>query len=843
MSKKKKRTPKKKAEEEKGPLSKETKMVSTIEPRSITEELQESYLDYAMSVIVSRALPDIRDGLKPVHRRILWAMWDMGLASTARFVKSARVVGEVLGKYHPHGDTAVYDSMVRMAQDFSLRYPLIKGQGNFGNIDGDNAAAQRYTEARLSKISEGLMRDIEKDTVEWRPNYDNTREEPKFLPAKLPNLLLNGTMGIAVGMATNIPPHNLNEVADAAICLIKNPKAELRDIMNFIPGPDFPTGGIIYGRKSIEEAYATGRGPITLRGVTDIEEKKGGYAIVISEIPYQVVKADMVTKIASLVQDKKIEGIKDVRDESDRDGLRVVIDLKQSANPDRILNQLFKHTDLQKNFYFNMLALVDGIQPQTVSLKDILSAYVEHRKIVVRRRVEFNLRKAEERAHILEGLAKALKFIDRVIATIKKSKDKEDAHKNLVNKFELTKIQTDAILEMRLQTLAALETEKINNELKEKKKLIAEFKDILDHPKKILVIIIKELEELKKEFGDERRTRLVTRQVQEFNQEDFIPKEETVVILTRDGYIKRVSPSSFKVQRRGGRGLIGFDLKEEDSLDKLISTNTHDHILFFTDRGKVFRTRVNDVPAAKRTAKGKLVHTFLGMHQDEKVTAFVSYPASFEKSTNENANPSPEFLLMATDKGLVKKTPLSDFENVRRNGIIAINLKSDDVLRWARLVSSGDEVFIATKNGQAIRFKEKDARPMGRTAAGVRAINLKKNDLVAGVAIIKKGVDLNKERVLIVTALGYGKQTPISKYKIQRRGGGGIQTSRVTEKTGPVVAAMLVNDSVEGVMALSAKGNVIKMLLKNIRLSGRSTQGVRIMKLDKGDEVVGVVCL
>ena len=843
MPKKKKRTPKKKTEEEKSPLSKETKMVSTIEPRSITEELQESYLDYAMSVIVSRALPDIRDGLKPVHRRILWAMWDMGLTPTARFVKSARVVGEVLGKYHPHGDTAVYDSMVRMAQDFSLRYPLIKGQGNFGNIDGDNAAAQRYTEARLSKISEGLMRDIEKDTVEWRPNYDNTREEPKFLPAKLPNLLLNGTMGIAVGMATNIPPHNLNEVADAAICLIKNPKAELRDIMNFIPGPDFPTGGIIYGKKSIEEAYATGRGSITLRGVTDIEEKKGSYAIVISEIPYQVVKADMVTKIASLVQDKKIEGIKDVRDESDRDGLRVVIDLKQSANPDRILNQLFKHTDLQKNFYFNMLALVDGIQPQTVSLKDILSAYVEHRKIVVRRRVEFNLRKAEERAHILEGLAKALKFIDRVIATIKKSKDKEDAHKNLVNKFKLTKIQADAILEMRLQTLAALETEKINNELKEKKKLIVEFKDILDHPKKILAIIIKELEELKKEFGDERRTRLVTRQVQEFNQEDFIPKEETVVILTRDGYIKRVSPSSFKVQRRGGRGLIGFDLKEEDSLDKLISTNTHDHILFFTDRGKVFRTRVNDVPAAKRTAKGKLVHTFLGMHQDEKVTAFVSYPASLEKSTNENGNPSPEFLLMATDKGLVKKTPLSDFENVRRNGIIAINLKSDDVLRWARLVSSGDEVFIATKNGQAIRFKEKDARPMGRTAAGVRAINLKKNDLIAGVAIIKKGVDLNKERVLIVTALGYGKQTPISKYKIQRRGGGGIQTSRVTEKTGPVAAAMLVNDSVEGVMALSAKGNVIKMLLKNIRLSGRSTQGVRIMKLDKGDEVVGVVCL
>ena len=843
MSKKKKRTPKKKTEEEKSPSYKETKMVSTIEPRSITEELQESYLDYAMSVIVSRALPDIRDGLKPVHRRILWAMWDMGLTPTARFVKSARVVGEVLGKYHPHGDTAVYDSMVRMAQDFSLRYPLIKGQGNFGNIDGDNAAAQRYTEARLSKISEGLMRDIEKDTVEWRPNYDNTREEPKFLPAKLPNLLLNGTMGIAVGMATNIPPHNLNEVADAAICLIKNPKAELRDIMNFIPGPDFPTGGIIYGKKSIEEAYATGRGSITLRGVTDIEEKKGSYAIVISEIPYQVVKADMVTKIASLVQDKKIEGIKDVRDESDRDGLRVVIDLKQSANPDRILNQLFKHTDLQKNFYFNMLALVDGIQPQTVSLKDILSAYVEHRKIVVRRRIEFNLRKAEERAHILEGLAKALKFIDRVIATIKKSKDKEDAHKNLVNKFKLTKIQADAILEMRLQTLAALETEKINNELKEKKKLIVEFKDILDHPKKILAIIIKELEELKKEFGDERRTRLVTRQVQEFNQEDFIPKEETVVILTRDGYIKRVSPSSFKVQRRGGRGLIGFDLKEEDSLDKLISTNTHDHILFFTDRGKVFRTRVNDVPAAKRTAKGKLVHTFLGMHQDEKVTAFVSYPASFEKSTNENGNPSPEFLLMATDKGLVKKTPLSDFENVRRNGIIAINLKSDDVLRWARLVSSGDEVFIATKNGQAIRFKEKDARPMGRTAAGVRAINLKKNDLVAGVAIIKKGVDLNKERVLIVTALGYGKQTPISKYKIQRRGGGGIQTSRVTEKTGLVVAAMLVNDSVEGVMALSAKGNVIKMLLKNIRLSGRSTQGVRIMKLDNGDEVVGVVCL
>lgn len=800
----------------------------------ITEELQESYLDYAMSVIVSRALPDIRDGLKPVHRRILWAMWEDNLTHNANFRKSANVVGSVLGKYHPHGDMAVYDSIARMAQDFSLRYPLIEGQGNWGSIDGDAPAAMRYTEARLSKIAEEMLKDIEKETVDWRPNYDNVREEPVYLPAKLPNLLLNGTVGIAVGMATSIPPHNLAEIVDATVYLIDNPSASLSDVMKHIPGPDFPTGGILYSGGELQEAYASGRGSVTIRALTDIEEMKGGGArLIVTEIPYQVVKADLITKIATLVQDKKIVGIKDIRDESDREGLRVVIELKQSVNPQRILNQLFKYTDLQKKFYFNMLALRDGIQPEIFSLKDILSAYIDHRKIVIKRRTEFDLRKAEERAHILEGLSRALEEIDKVIATIKKSKDRADAHKNLVAKFKLTKVQTDAILDMKLQTLASLETKKIQDELKEKKKLITELKSILKQPKKILDIIKEELVDLKKNYADERRTKIVKGAIKEFKQEDFVPSEEAVILLTRDGYIKRVAPGSFKVQKRGGRGLIGFELKEEDQVDKLLLVNTHDSLLFFTDRGKVFQTKAYEVPQEKRNAKGKLVHTFLGLSTDEKITAVVSFGKKEE---------GEKFLVMVTEKGLVKRTPLKHFENVRKSGIIAINLKRDDRLRWARISASKDEVLVVTAGGRAIRFKEQDVRFMGRTAAGVKAIALRKKDLVAGVAIINEGKSKDK-RVLVVAALGYGKQTPLSSYKIQRRGGGGILTAKVTDKTGPVSAVALVDDNVENILVLSQKGNVIKTQLKNIRVAGRATQGVRLMRLDKGDSVVGMVCL
>jgi len=816
------------------PKDSQPKLAAHVQNQEITEELRSAYLDYAMSVIVSRALPDLRDGLKPVQRRILWAMWSMGLHAGAKTMKSARIVGETMGKFHPHGDSAVYDALVRMAQDFSLRYPLIQGQGNFGNIDGDSAAAQRYTEAKLSKIAEEMLKDIEKDTVNWRPNYDNTRKEPEYLPAKLPNLILNGAMGIAVGMATSIPPHNLNEVVDALVYLIKHPNASTKDLMKFVPAPDFPTGGIIYGQKDLEEAYATGKGSITIRAKTDLEETKKGLKIIITEIPYQVVKSSLIAKIALLVQSKKIDGIRDIRDESDREGLRIVIELKSGVNPQRILNYLFKHTDLQKKFYFNMVALVDGIQPQLVSLKEMLSGYVAHRKTVVRRRTEFDLRRAEERAHILEGLAKALKEIDAVIATIKKSANKEEAHKNLVKKFKLSDIQATAILEMKLQTLASLETKKINDELKEKKKLIAELKDILAHPEKILGIISTELNELKKSFYSERKTEIKAARVKEFNQEDFIPEEEAVIILTHDGYIKRILPDSFRQQKRGGRGMIGFDLKEEDRVSKMLVANTHHNLLFFTNKGKVFQTKVYDVPETKRTAKGKLVHTFLSLNDRDTVSAMISYDPKELESKNS-------FLFMATKNGLVKKVPMQSFANVRRNGILAIHLKTDDSLSWADIVHGSDQVMIITANGQSIRFKEKDIRPMGRSAAGVKGITLKPKDRVVGMDIVPQG-DSKGKRLLIVTANGFGKQTELKNYKLQKRGGSGIKAANITGKTGSLIAAQVVGKECETVIAFSANGQVIKTTLANIRLAGRATQGVKIMNLEKGDSLVGIVC-
>ena len=806
-----------------------------VEDREITDELRESYLDYAMSVIVSRALPDVRDGLKPVQRRVLWTMWENGLTHSAKFRKCADVVGNTLAKYHPHGDASVYDTLVRMAQNFSLRYPLINGQGNFGSVDGDSAAAYRYTEARLAKIAEELLIDIDKETVDWQSNYDGTKQEPKVLPAKLPNLLLNGTVGIAVGMATNIPPHNLTEVVDAAAHLIDNPKASVSDLFQFVQGPDFPTGGIIYDKKAIAEAYVTGRGGITTRGVANVMEKNKDFSIEITEIPYQVNKSELITRMAELVTEKKIEGIRDIRDESDKEGMSIVIELKGNATPQKVLNQLYQYTDLQKDFHFNMIALADGIQPQLMSLKDILLAYVEHRKAVLRRRAEYELKKAEERAHILTGLAKALSIIDKVIVTIKKSTDREEAHKNLVKNFKFTDIQTNAILEMRLQTLANLERKKIEDELAEKQKIIAELNILLKSPAKILKVVKDELTDLRQKYGGERKTKVIASGLKEFKEEDLIPKEETVITLSQSGYIKRVPPTSFRVQKRGGKGLIGSDVSEEDFLSHLVAANTHDNVLFFTNAGRVFQTKVYEIPAGTRTAKGKPIHNFLEVPAEEKITALITYPSD-EKSAKG-------YLVMVTSNGVIKKTALTDFGNVRRTGIIAIKLKKGDHLGWVKLSSGSDEILITTANGQAIRFKESQARPMGRTAAGVRAIRLKKDDTVSSMDVIGKIEKNNKEQLmLVVMANGYGKQTALKEYRLQGRGGSGIKTANVTSKTGKIVAAQLIGEE-EELITLSAKGQVIRARLESVRIAGRATQGVRIMNLGSGDKVAAIACV
>ncbi|MEK7195083.1 MAG: DNA gyrase subunit A [Patescibacteria group bacterium] len=810
-----------------------------IERREITDELKDSYLDYAMSVIVSRAIPDVRDGLKPVHRRILWDMWDSGLTHLAKFRKSANVIGQVLARYHPHGDLAVYDALVRMAQDFSLRYPFINGQGNFGSVDGDSAAAYRYTEAKLSRVAEEMLVDIEKDTVDWQPNYDGTRNEPKVLPAKLPNLLLNGTLGIAVGMTTNIPPHNLTEVADAIIFLADNSSASSEDLMNFIKGPDFPTGGIIFDEKAIKAAYVSGKGSVTTRAKAEIVERKSKqFDIVVTEIPYQVNKAELVKKIADLVQDKKIEGIRDLRDESDREGMRIVIELKNDVPPQKILNQLYEHTDLQKDFHLNVIALVDnGIQPQILSIKDILVAYIDHRKEVVKRRTQFDLKKAEERAHILTGLSKALGDIDRVISTIKKSKDREDAHKNLIKIFKFSEPQATAILEMKLQTLAALEWSKIEAELKEKLALIKDLTLILKSPAKILKIVKDEVLEFKEKYGDERRTKVVPAPLGTFKNEDLIPNEDAIITLSAGGYIKRLPPTTFRSQRRGGKGLIGSEVAEEDFLSHFLSAETHDNLLFFTDRGRVFQTKAYEIPVSSRTSKGKAIHNFLEIPAEENISAIISY-------SDKEGEEKNKFLIMATKKGLVKKTTLGDFKNIRRNGIIAIALKGGDLLRWVGFSGGGDEVILATKLGQAIRFEERQIRPMGRTAAGVRAIRIKKDDELAGFDIINKETAKSKEAGLFLSVMsrGFAKQTPLGEYKTQRRGGSGILTAKITEKTGPLVAARVVREEKE-IFALSAKGQMIRTDLGGVRKTSRSAQGVRIMNLKPGDRLAGVVII
>ncbi|KKU08109.1 MAG: gyrase subunit A protein [Candidatus Magasanikbacteria bacterium GW2011_GWA2_45_39] len=805
-----------------------------VQRQSIVDEIKTSYLDYAMSVIVSRALPDVRDGLKPVHRRILWAMWHVGLKPGAKFRKSAMVVGEVLGKYHPHGDTAVYDSMVRMAQEFSLRYPLVWGQGNFGSMDGDSAAAMRYTEAKLARISEELLLDIEKETVDWRPNYDGVHLEPKVLPARLPNLLLNGTMGIAVGMATNIPPHNLNELSNAIVHLVDHPEADVEDLMEFVKGPDFPTGGIIYNKKDIAQAYATGRGGVVLRAKTDIvEEKSGVFKIIVNEIPYQVNKATLVEKIAELVHEKKLEGIKDLRDESNKDGVRIVVELKKDAYPKKVLNQLFNLTQLQDTFHFNMLALVDGIQPRVLTLKNVLEEYIKHRKEVVRRATEFDLKKARERAHILQGLKIALDHLDAVIKTIRASADKDEAKLELIKKFKLTEIQAIAILEMRLQQLANIERKKIEDELKEKLALIKELESILASTKRILGIVRADVLKLKEVYGDERRTQVIAHGVKEFSMEDLVPNEETVVVITHDGYIKRLPPDTFKSQARGGKGVIGVATKEEDVVEHLFITNTHADILFFTTSGRVFQLKAYDIPQGSRTSKGQAVVNFLQLAPQEKVSVVLSAPDIL----------TAKFLIMVTVNGLIKKINISDLAQVRRSGLIAIKLKNGDSLQWVKPSTGKDDVVLITRQGQSVRFKEKEVRAMGRTAAGVRGIRLKNNDKVVGMDAIEEGNDKNLQ-LFIISMEGLGKRSPLNQYRLQGRGGSGVKCAKVTGKTGELVAAYVVNEKDDrDLLMMSMKGQVIRLPFGSVNTIGRVSQGVRLMRFKEPNDKVASVTL
>ena len=823
--------------------------IGNVNRREIVQELKESYIDYAMSVIVARALPDVRDGLKPVHRKILFAMNELGLSASAKFRKCAAVVGEVMAKYHPHGDMAIYDTLVRMAQDFNLRYPLIAPQGNFGSIDGDGAAASRYTEAKLSKLGEVLMEDIEMDTVNFMDNYDGTKKEPVVLPSPLPQLLLNGSLGIAVGMATNIPPHNLTELVDAVVYLLDHPKAETGDLFQFIQGPDFPTGGIIYDQKEIISAYSQGKGSIIMRGKADIETKKDeSEQITITEIPYQVLKSGLVEEFANLVADKKVEGIKDIKDLSDREGMRIVIDVKRGYQSQRILNRLYQYTNLQKTFHLNLLALVDGIQPEILSISDVLKYFIKHRQEVITRRTKFELEKCKERAHILEGLMIALHNIDAVIQTIKKSKDKEEAKLNLMKKFKLTERQAVAILEMRLQTLAGLERLKIEEELKAILERIKELLAILKSPEKLKGIIVKELAALKEKFGDKRRTRVIKGKLGEITEIDLVPLEETMVTLTTGGYIKRINPATYKIQKRGGKGIMGMKTMQDDIVEHFLTANTHDNLLFFTDSGKVFQTQVYEIPEGTRVARGRGLMNFLEISTEEKVLSLV--PMAKIKGAETRTE---KFLIMVTKNGRIKKTSLDEFENVRKSGIIAIKLEKGDLLKKVVATSGQDDVVLVTKLGAAIRFKEKDIRPMGRSAAGVRGINLKKGDEVVGMDVVTENSKLQtanpkekvKQYLMVVMENGYGKRTEVSQYKTQSRGGAGVKTAKITSKTGNIVLSSMLTDLAdeEDLIVISQKGQVIRTATKSISQLGRATQGVRIMRLEEGDKVASGACL
>lgn len=808
----------------------------TIIQQSLVEEMQTSYLDYAMSVIVGRALPDIRDGLKPVHRRILYSMWQTGLRSSAKFKKCAAVVGDVLGKYHPHGDSAVYDSLVRLAQDFSMRYPLIRGQGNFGSLDGDSAAAYRYTEAKLEQICEELLMDIEKETVDFVPNFDGTHKEPKVLPAKLPNLFINGTVGIAVGMASNIPPHNLSETCNAILALIKDRDITIDELAEIVQGPDFPTGGIAYNTRDIKQAFATGKGGVVVRAKAEIvEDKKGNYNIIVTEIPYQVNKANLLMKIADNVRDKKIDGIRDLRDESSKGEVRIVIELKKDAFPKKVLNRLYQTSQLQETIHYNMLALVDGIQPRVLNLKNILEEYVKHRREVVRRRTEFDLNRAKERAHILEGLRIAILKIDEVIKTIKKSQDKDEAKVNLILKFKLSDRQAIAILDMRLQQLASLETLKVEQEHKEKLALIKELELILSSEKKIMVVIAGEVEELRDKYGEERRTQIIKSGMKEFSIEDVVPDTATVVMITRAGYIKRLPPDTFKIQKRGGKGVAGLTTKEEDVAEQVFSTTTHKDLMFFTTRGRLFKLKAYDVPEASRIAKGQAIVNFLQLAPGELVSS------TFSMSDMEGK----KYLIMVTNKGTMKKVELSEFENVRRSGLIAIKLKDSDSLEWVWPTTGKDDVMLVSAQGQSIRFSEKDIRSMGRNASGVRGMRLKVNDKIVGMGVLGFGSGKNiKQQLLVVMKNGFGKRTDVTEYKVQHRGGSGIRTANITKKTGQIVSAHVVQDKDErDLFVMSENGQVIRSQLKSVSVLGRATQGVRIMRFKKEEDTVASVAV
>jgi len=766
-------------------------------------------------------------------------------------------VGSCLGRYHPHGDQAVYDSAIRMAQDFSLRYPLIQGQGNMGSVDDPSEfAAMRYTEMRLSKIGEEMLRDIERNTVDFTDNYDGTRKEPVVLPSPLPQLLLNGSLGIAVGMATNIPSHNLSEVTDALIHLIDHPKAETEDLFNFIKGPDFPTAGHIFDQKAIIEAYSQGKGPILTRGKAEVVEHKktGRQQLVISEIPFQVQKSVLVEQLANLVSEKKVEGIKDIRDESDKEGMRIVIDLQREAYPQKILNRLYKFSDLQKTFHLNLLALVDGIQPRVLNLPELLNYFISHRKEIVFRRTKFDLEKAKERAHILEGLHKCLARIDEVIQTIKKSESREDAKTNLIKRFKLTEIQANAILETKLSALARLERKKIEDELKEIREKIRTLTAILKSPQKIKEVVKKELSSLKENFGDARRTKVFSQKVGEIAEEDLVPQEETIITLTQGGYIKRINPRTYKIQKRGGRGILGMKTLQDDVVEHFLSAQTHDSLLFFTDSGKVFRTLVYEIPEGQRVTRGRGLLNFLEISSEDKILClrtlgkedkFSSSSLANARASKKNEEEGVKYLVMATKNGIIKKTPLKDFENIRRSGLIAITLKKGDALKNVQKTSGQDDIILITKKGQAIRFKEKEIRDMGRTASGIRGIRLKKGDEVVTIDVLRAGKEKleTKNCLLVVTENGYGKRTDTKEYKTQGRGGSGIKAANITPKTGNLAAAKILTGEEEDLIVISQKGQVIRTEIKSIPALNRATQGVRIMKLEAGDKVASATCI
>ena len=816
--------------------------VGTLKPRSLVEEMQTSYLDYAMSVIVSRALPDVRDGMKPVHRRVLYAMHSTGLRHNTKYRKSAKVVGEVIGNYHPHGDVAVYDSLVRMAQDFSMRYIMVDGQGNFGSMDGDSAAAMRYTECRMSAISEEMLQDIDKDTVDWQDNYDSSIQEPQVLPAKVPQLLLNGTMGIAVGMATNIPPHNLNELCGGIKHLIDNPDCEVDDLMKFVKGPDFPTGGIIYNHEDIKIAYATGKGKIVMRAKTEIEEAKRGFRIIVHEIPYQVNKATLIEKIADLVKSKKIDGISDIRDESDRRGVRVVVELKNSAFPKKVLNLLFEHTSLQTAFHLNMLALTPELEPRVMTLKDILKHFIAHRQNVIIRRTKYELKKAQNRAHILEGLKIALDNIDPVIETIKKSANREAAKTNLMDKFKLSEKQVEAILDMRLSALAAMERKKIDDEYKETLKKITYFEGLLTNPEKILDLIKEDLSYIVDKYGDQRRTQIIPQAIDSFSAEDLIPNEHVVVALTRGNYIKRQDVATYRKQMRGGKGVVGITTKEEDIVDHLVSAYTHDDIYFFTNKGRVFKSKVYELPATSRQSKGTPVVNIIQIAPDEKVTSLLMVP----KEGNGD-----KFFIMGTKDGMIKRTEIKKYDNIRKTGIIAMGLKGSDELRWVKTAHGNDVVVEVTEKGLAICYKEEQVRAMGRSASGVRGMKLKAEDkvmtmdVIDGKLAIFEGVGSKYfgPDMLVVLENGFGKRTMLKHFHLQKRGGMGIKAANSTPKTGKLIGMHITYSEEGDIVLASKKGKFIRVALKTIKRLGRDTQGVTLMRLKSGDKVSSVAII